>query len=987
MKCKCPLPHGFFYWLLRTAIAATILLPALGIEPPKPIFDRPPSPVPLGQLEKEFANPPDSARAWVYWTWMHGNISKEGLTADLEAMKRAGIGGAVILDVSIKDLPVGPALFMSKEWQEIFRHVTIQAKRLGIEISVNMGPGYFGSGGPWIKPENGIQRLYANEVTVVGPQTWTGKVPPAKNTPDYRDIAVYAAPVPADSDPNPKKRRPAIPQFDVRSIAWEGWKPIEHVTLTPGRMAYQADARLAIPRDQVISLTGKLAPDGTLTWDVPQGKWAIVRVGHAWNRCVVGPADPSVTGPDSDKFDAEITRFHLTQSVKKFSEIAGPGREAIVATHVDSWEGGGQNWGVKFAAEFQRRRGYDPLPWLPVLSGRILSSQEETDRFLFDLRKTVSELTIENYWSVVQQFARESGLRFSSESYTSIGDDLAATQYVDEPMAEFWSEVGHGMNITRKAMSSVANITGRRVIAAEAFTSQPSERWQLHPALLKRMADDSLAMGANRMVFHRYAAQRFVDLRPGVTMWQWGMRYERTNSWWEWSRPWHDYLARAQHLLRQGAPVRDVLMVMDDEPLCRFGHNPVPGYDYDLCSPESLRHAAVRDGRIVFPSGMSYRVIALNHAGRMEPDTLERIAGLARAGATVSGEPPTATLGLRDHAAQGEKLRELAAAIWGADPKVKGRAYGSGKIYRGFAPADVMKDLGIAPGVSATGSVQWKWRSHPEAEIFFLANQGKPGPVEFTFRTGATAAEVWRPADGSIQSIEIKTPSADATKLTLPMDAAETVFVILRRAAAPATAQRIPSPPAPQDLKPITELAGSWQLSFPTGEGAPEKVTLDRLVSWGEHPEAGVRGFSGVGKYTLRFEVPAGTTMAGRRQVLDLGNVQVMARVKLNGRDLGILWHAPYQVEVTEALRPGANELQVEVVNLLVNRMIADDALPEDAERAGGRGLKQWPAWVLEGKPSPTGRRTFVTNPLWKSTDKPVPSGLIGPVRLLGTGG
>lgn len=1067
----------------------------------------------IAGLRSDFATPPDSARPWVYWTWLNSNVSREGITADLEAMQRVGIGGALILDVD-QGTPPGPVKFFDEGWRELFGHTISEASRLGLEINMNNGVGYFGSGGPWVKPEQGMQSVFASETLVPGGASWTDRLPkPARTGPDYRDLAVYAVPVtPPPVLKADGKPKPLIEDFDMKALFWKHWVGYR------GTRSAAPDATVPpdtiIPRDRVIDLSERFAPDGTLTWDAPPGDWVVLRIGHAKNGSRIGPALPGLAGLETDKLNAAATAQHFDAFVKTLRDTIPPAlRPAFAAIHIDSWEGGGQNWTAAMREEFTRRRGYDPLPYLPILTGRVLGDLPTTERFLWDLRQTVSELMVANYVAEFQRLARREGLRFTFECYTTSGNDLDAAAYVDEPMAEFWTPTGIGTDFSPslKSMSSAAHLNGTAVVGAEAYTSTAGEKWLWHPAMLKAIGDSAFAQGANRFVFHRYAAQRFTDRTPGVQMGPWGLHYERTNTWWDWSGPWHAYLARCQHLLRQGEFVADVLRLQDEEPLERFKPAPLKGYDYDVCGTDTFRRLTVRDGQVALPSGRAYRLLTLGHNGTMTLPTLRHLRDLVRDGAAILGAPPRATPGLTDFPRADEELKELAAELWGDGPPVAERAVGRGKVFSGIDAKAVLVRLGVAPDIATTAKLSWIHRRVAGTDLYFVANPGdRPLRADVVFRASGRAPEFWQPETGLITRAARFAPVADGTRVSLALGAAESVFVVfpaqtphvdpvdtftrdggdpfaanaaqisvqsarygvpgdpkrtrdvlekvrallagdsdgfavgvlakgddpafgvvktlelaytaggrafsytgtdpdtfrLRRAAfsaarpgleydaagrlilnataggryeARTASGRTVTWDVPQP-QPSFDVEGPWRVRFPPGSGAPAEITLDALTSLSRHADPGVRYFSGTAVYSKTLTLDPAAVGPGKRLLLDLGDVQVMARVRLNGRDLGIAWRAPYEVDITDAARAGDNALEISVVNLWPNRLIGDEELPEDSERNSNGTLKSWPEWLLAGRPSPTGRLTFSSWRLWKKTDSLPASGLIGPI-------
>ena len=973
----------------------------------------------FADLARGFAAPPPTARPWVYWTWIDGNINKAGITADLEAMKRVGIGGALILDVD-QEMPHGPVRFFDKQWKDLFRYTVAEAKRLGLEINMNDGPGYYGSGGPWVPPEMGMQTVVASETHIAGGARWSGTLPVPSKRPEYADIAVVAVLERARS-----KYR--IPDFEMKSLQWRAWIAYRGTRSAP--LDAVAPAEAIIPLEGVMDLTGKMGADGSLTWDAPAGDWTILRLGHAWNGHIVGPSLRGETGPETDKLNKAATDLHFEAFVQQLNEIAGPdAKSALVATHIDSWEGGGQNWTGDMRDEFKKRRGYDPLPYLPILTGRVLGDLQTTERFLFDLRKTVSELTIENYTQEYQRLAHEAGLRNTFESYTTIANDLDNALYVDEPMAEFWTPNGQGLDFqpTIKSMSSAAHINGYSVVGAESFTSGASEKFRWTPSMIKSIGDVAFCGGINRFVFHRYAAQPFAEgVKPGMQMGPWGLHYERTNTWWEFSRPWHEYLARCQYLLRQGTFVADALQLTSEEPLLRFQETAIAGYDYDACGPETLLRGGMLGNEFRFPSGAHYRLILLPDSPSMSLPLITHIRDLVRGGAAILGNPPQRTPGLTDHERSDAELQAIAMELWGSDPAVTDRAVGQGRVFRHITPEAALAALGVAPDFTSDAGLHYIHRTLGNAELYFVAS-AKPEPVvaTCTFRMANRQPQLWNPRTGAIVPLEAFAADGESTTLTLPLEPNGSAFILFTSdATAPGrhvlqvtrdnarlldggllqhSAAEPEIDPVNRTLRqpgeyvftfadghtktlsvsdaPAMTVAGPWQLRFPAGWGAPPQVTLDALISWSQHADAGIRYFSGTATYSKTLTLPLPVT--GQHLVLDLGKVEVMARVRLNGQDLGILWKPPYRVDITSAVKAGENTLEIDVVNTWVNRLIGDEQRPEDSERNKNGTVKTWPQGLLEGKPSPAGRLTFSSWRLWKKSDPLQDSGLLGPVTL-----
>jgi hypothetical protein len=377
-------------------------------------------------LEKDFLHPPPSARPWVYWFWLNGNITSNGITADLEAMRRVGIGGVLIMEVD-QGTPRGPADFGSPKWRELFKHVCAEAHRLGLEVNMNNDAGWCGSGGPWITPELAMQKVVWSETNTDGPRRFEALLAQPKAVSNYySDIAMLAFPTPAGNA--------RIQSIDGKAAFFP-----QHIPVQGTFAAVPADQTIA--RDRIVDLTRKCDAKGRLVWDVPAGKWTILRFGHTPTGKDNHPAPEPGRGLESDKLSKAATEVMFDNLIGKLISDSRPlAGTTLVSTHIDSWETGSQNWTPQFRKEFRKRRGYDPLRFLPVMTGRVVDSMEVSERFLWDLRQTVSDLLVENYSGYMGRLARERGLRLSIEAYDGTPcDDVTYAGTADEPMAEFWS--------------------------------------------------------------------------------------------------------------------------------------------------------------------------------------------------------------------------------------------------------------------------------------------------------------------------------------------------------------------------------------------------------------------------------------------------------------------------------------------------------------------------------------------------------------------
>ncbi|MDR0394082.1 MAG: glycosyl hydrolase, partial [Tannerella sp.] len=540
----------------------------------------------IDSLRKGFKSPPNSAKAGVYWYFMDGNFSKEAVTKDLEAMRQAGIGHVLFLEVNVS-VPRGKVDYMSEEWQDLFAFMVHECERLNIGITLGIGPGWTGSGGPWVKGEESMQHLVYSSTDVSGAGRQTVTLPkPAPKQPFfgmanevqqqwedfYRDVAVLAFPAGTTLiDTSYVKDSGYLKMMEIEERALYYRKPYssmefgvkEYLNTYESYAARPGDA--AVDRAKIIDLTAQLQADGSLTWDVPEGKWTIMRFGSRNNGNVTRPAPVPGLGLEADKFDTVALNSHLEQFTGKLLRRAGfkkaNSRGGLQMLHMDSWEMGSQNWTSHFREEFTRRRGYDPQPFYPVYAGVMVQSREVSERFLWDLRQTSQELVLENHAGHVKRYANSYGMGLSIEPYDMTPtSDLELAAAADVPMCEFWSpNRGYNTSFSTGEGASAAHLLGQSLVPAESFTAG-GDAWRQHPASMKNEGEWAWASGINRFVYHTFAHQALPDsLRPGMTMGPYGVHWDRNQTWWYLSRAYHDYVARGQFMLQQGRTVADVL--------------------------------------------------------------------------------------------------------------------------------------------------------------------------------------------------------------------------------------------------------------------------------------------------------------------------------------------------------------------------------------------------------------------------------------------
>ena len=1049
-------------------------------------------------LADGFSQPPAQTKPWCYWYWISDNISREGLTRDLEAMARVGIGEALIGNIFLDNQPAGKVKVLSNEWWELVRHAMREAGRVGVNIGMFNCPGWSQSGGPWIKPTQAMRFVVASETRVKGPQRFEGRLPSPQQ--DAQTIAVLAFPAPAlDGDALASKapRVSCTPvaegadklvDGDINTIctfpagAARGKTPFtvelqlaapltaRTLQIVPGEEAFGADCellaaatdgefqsvrkfkcdrsnmevnvgpmprgpvsiafapvtaqrfrlvftryfgrgkapalaeiqlsgavrlesyvekqlgkmhptplpqwdtylwpaqgepddgKLTVPVKGVRDLTASMAADGTLRWDVPAGDWIIVRSAMTPTGTRNSPASPEGQGLEVDKMNRALAAQHFEAFIGEvLRRVPAAERKAFTRVIADSYEMGSQNWTDGFDVLFRSTYGYDPKPWLPVLTGRIVGSVDQSERFLWDLRRLVADRVAMDYVGGLRDASRPHGLGLWLENYGHWGFPGEFLKYggeSDRIGGEFWVTGDLG-SIECRAASSAANTYGKPFVSAESFTG--GSAFQNAPSALKARGDWSYCEGVNHAVLHVYIHQPWEDRKPGVNA-PWGTEFNRHNTWFEQSRAWIDYTRRCSWLLQQGWRVADVAyFIGEDAPKMTGGREPAlpTGRDFDYINAEVIeRSLAVRDGRLVLPHGVSYRVLVLPPQRTMRPAVLRKIRDLVRAGAIVLGPAPTQSPSLQNFPGCDDEVRRLATELWGDRTAAVGeRTVGRGRIIWGrtldqiFAEDRIPSDVDFRPAAT-DAKLLYTHRSSPEAEIYFLSNQrGREERVECRFRVAGRQPELWDAVTGERHVLPEWSEREGVTVVPLVFAPQQSWFVVFRFAT---RTKEIRGKNHPA-LTPVATLDGAWEVSFDPQWGGPAKVTFATLGDWTTHGDAGVKSYSGKAVYRKRFTGPD-KLQPGQRVLLDLGEARDLAVVRVNESDLGTLWTAPWRIDVTSALKPGDNLLEVEVINPWNNRLVRDAALPT-AERL-----------------------TSLTLATVKPNTPLIPAGLLGPV-------
>jgi hypothetical protein len=920
-------------------------------------------------LEEGFRNPPLEARLRSYWWWLNSNVTEEAITRDLQAMKAKGFAGAIIVDAGgaeqrgNRQVPAGPA-FGSDGWRDLYRHALREASRLGLELSLNILSGW-NLGGPGVNAEHAAKQAAWARLHVTGPARLERVLePPPGKLGFYRDVAVLAYPLRNGAAmPRP------IRDLALKIAARESGMSMPHsetlLTDVPAQTG-EEDAAAS----QVIDVSDRMSSDGTLVWDVPAGEWEILRFGYTPSGAVVSTASEAWQGLVVDYLSPAAFDSYWNRVVAPLIEDASsPSHRSLKYLVTDSWEAGGMNWTPAFRTEFQRRRGYDPLPFLPVLAGRIIDSRDSSNRFLADFRRTVADLIGAHYALFAERAARH-GLGTHPESGGPHGAPIDALLNLGQasfPQMEYWAKarthrIRDEERFFGKQAASAAHIYGRTLVAAEGPTSIGPQWEESLWDNLKPTFDRAVCEGVNLLVWHTVTCSPAEMGKPGQEYFA-GTHFNPNVTWWEQSGPFLDYVNRVQFLMQQGLFVADVLYYYGDH-VPNFARlksadpaRVLPGYDYDVCNEDVLANRlSVRDGRLVLPDGMSYRVLVLPDLDVVSPSALRKVRDLVAAGATVVGRRPLRATGLLGDA----EVAAVASELWDRAPSGKGRVVSDRDARDVLATAGVLPDFECSPARPA-GQIEFIHRRSREADIYFLSNQGEGAEsLQAVFRVRGMAPELWDPETGAVSPLPVFDSTSDGrTRVPLNLDPYGTAVVVFRAPAGPhfvavdggadvlardggfmveaRSAGRI-SLTAPSgstttvsvpELPPPMDVLGPWTVRFPPGWGAPEHVVFDCLTSWTDNPDPGVKHFSGTASYEKDIEIPARFFEAAGRLELSLGDVKELAEVVLNGKSVAVVWRVPRVVDITASAKAGTNRLVVRVTNLWPNRLIGDQFLPE----------------------------------------------------------
>ncbi len=966
------------------------------------------------ELEQRFLHPPTTAKPYVWWHWMGSNFSKYGITKDLEAMKAAGIGGATIFNLTsavqegnapTENLPWPEQTYRSPAYWEAVRFAASEADRLGLEIGLHNSVGYSTTGGPWISPEQGMQKLVWSSVDVEGGKSISINIP-----------------------------KLALP-------IKEGWGN------TKRQATYCKDiALLAVPITDslqlkaIVNLTSLAGADGKIQWDAPAGNWKIYRFGYRPTMVSPHPIPDELIGKalEVDKMSKNLNEYHwhvVIDSIKQhLGYYIGKSFKHLL---IDSYESGNQNWTATFRDEFIKRKGYDPVPWFVCLGKpitgakddkqlRIVNSTEETKRFEWDYTDVINRLFTDNGWAVGKKICNENNLALQWEPYSGPFDIVEGAGLPDLPMGEFWTGGRGGINA---AIPAAARAAGKTIVGAESFTGQPSiSKFTEAPASLKPSADGTYASGVNRLVLHHWVHQPFDDkYQPGMGMGWWGTHFGRHQTWAEPGKAFFAYLGRTQALLQYGEQVADYLCVDKQD-----------GFSDLIATSDFLvREIKVENHQIILPSSRKYAFMVFPNGSVMLPAVAEKIKKLVTDGAYIVSPKPMASPSLQDFPMADAKVKAIGEAIWGNLPENNyGKGWVSTNVKSAIEKCNITPDC-IIESADTAKDIRYVHRQDGTTNIYYVANlNAHPQKVTVSFplynaihnnggRSGPEVPEIWNAEDASITDAAVWGIKNGRTYVTLFLKGVQSVFVVLRyqyyppkpsvasvsfseqlqderitsfnhktyfTAYRPITAQvgfsNGKTKTLAIDVPAATQISGSWYVSFHPKLNKEFALIFPELLDFSKSDNPDVKYFAGTAHYTQTINISADKLAENKRIMLDLGTVNNIVQLFVNKQDLGVLWYPPFKKDITSALKVGENTLDIAVTNNWANRLIGDEQEPADfifgTDRGDrGRALKEYPDWFIKNQPRPSKGRKAFANWYYYRKDSPLqPAGLVGPVLL-----
>ena len=890
-----------------------------------------------GELEKGFANPSIENRPLAFWDWLNGYVDTTRLVYELEEMKAKGMQGAFIWDIGeylyegeTPSIPVGPR-FLGEESLNYIRIALETGQRLGLNLGM-IASSSWNAGGDWIEDEDASMQLLNSTQIVTGPSN-------KKITIGKPDKLVYE----------------------------------DNAYWLISTLAIPYSKELNYDRSKAIILDEFTSEDKYIEWEVPEGKWKLI----SFFMCNTGQPlmvpSPNSVGPMIDHLSRQATRNHFDTIFSRLAKVSTPENQ-LKFLEVDSYEvWSAVDWSPDLIKEFKSRYGYDPLPYLPLLSGFSCDNAELNERFRGDYSRLVSDMMIENHFAQGTKMSNEHGMQLYAEAghggYPRV-DPLKAFGHVDVPMGEFWNNQRFWVT---KESASGANIYGKKIVASETLTGW--NHWQHGPTDYKQLIDIAFCQGLNQIFFHTFAHNPEIVGKPG-NAYHAGEHLNVNTTWWEMTRPFMDYISRCSYLLRQGNFVGDACLyygdqapnlvppkridpnlkpIFDDDHCLHCGKpkpinvGELPGRDYDYINADVLTTTlSTENGELVLPHGQSYKVMQIPDRLDISLEVLRSLEKLVKDGAILIGTKPERTTSLKNYPACDEEVKTIANKLWGkADGQtILSNDYGKGKVYWGKTVKEVLEEMNLPPDFQVKGikndnyEIDYIHRQTESEDIYFVSNSSRiKQKITCVFRVAQNRVpELWDAETGLVQRDVKFSKEKDGISIELTMYPFASRFVIFRDNTSGKNDDGLT-----YDLQhgffnqtagDIIDISNNWDVEFDATMGAPESLQLKKLTSWTDVDNKGVNYYSGSASYSKDFSVNKETLSKGKEAFVVFDDIQEMARVSVNGNDCGIVWTPPYKANITQYLKEGSNNITVQVINNWNNRIVGDLKNPDGKEYA-----------------------------------------------------
>lgn len=939
-------------------------------------------------MKDNFQNPPVESGVNCWWWWLNGNVTKEAITKDLEAMKSKKFQGAMIFDAGghnqrgNKDIPAGP-LYGTDEWNKLFVFALDEAERLGLQMGFNIQSGW-NLGGPGVTPQYAAKQLTFSEIKVIGDREINEQIdlPPYRKF--YKDVAVLAFPIETENITQEK-----INYLDYKLGFHElgGSAPDCRFLLFNDveneKEKKKNTVNYIIKKENIINLSAFMNKEGKLNWKAPGGKWNIMRIGYTCTDAEVSTSSTGWQGLVLDYMSKDAFDFYWNSVVEPILEAAGHHvGTTLKYMETDSWECGGMNWTDNFANEFKNYRGYDLKNYLPVIGGYIIENVDASNAFLADFRKTLADLVANNHYAYFAQHAHKYNMGIQPESagpHAGPLDGIKNYGFSDIVMSEFWSPSPHRPNpedrFFLKQASSAAHIYGKKIVGAESFTTighhWNDELWHDQ----KSAFDHEICAGLNRAYFHTFTCSPSEMGMPGQEYFA-GTHINPQVTWWNESDAFIDYLRRVQLIVQNGKFVADVLYYYGDHVPNVFPikhtdpAGAMPGFDYDVTNEGILLQLKVNNGKIVVPSGIEYKVLVLPDHKVLSMDALKKIEHLLSQGAEIIGYKPEHLVSLVGESKTQSEFHKLTEKIWGTSASKKGiKKYKKGVVAWGISARDYLMSKNLLPDFKIlndtvnTDNFDFIHYKFDNKDIYFVSNQtDKAQEIQCQFRISGFQPEIWDALNGEHREATSFYQKDNCTSLPLAFDPYGSIFIVFNKQIDKNRQGKDKS--NYPDYETVKIIEGAWNVFFEPKLGGPGKVTFTGLTDWSTSSDNRIKYYSGPAIYykTFDFSPEQGSNYSLQlEEVKDVG----IAVVKINGKDKGITWTKPFRIDISNELINGENTLEIKIINSWYNRVVGDEIHPNENQLTKTN-------IVLEND--------FRGRPLEKIPLEP--SGLLGPVSI-----